>query len=62
MAVFQLAENLHMTVAQLLRDMPLGEYMGWLRFYEQRNNQTSKNGQPNLLSNDGAGLVKGLGL
>lgn len=34
-----------MTVGQLLRDMTVAEYVGWLRFYGQKNRQRGQGGQ-----------------
>jgi hypothetical protein len=34
--VFQLAENLGMPVAVLMRDMPLSEFCEWMQFYSER--------------------------
>lgn len=60
--MFQLAENLHMTVTRMMSEMTMGEYVGWLRFYGQRDKQTTPDGKPNLLAGDGSSLVQGLGI
>lgn len=61
--MYQLAENLHMTVGRMMREMSFGEYLGWMRFYTQRNQKVDpKTGKPNLLASDSDGLLKGMGL
>ena len=39
MSVYQLAENLHMTVGRLKQEMTVAEYLNWLRFYNQKNEE-----------------------
>jgi hypothetical protein len=34
--MYQLAENLHMTVGSMSREMSMSEYMGWIAFYAQK--------------------------
>ncbi len=38
-AVYQLAENLSMTVNRMLCEMTMAEYFGWMRFYAERNKE-----------------------
>ncbi len=42
MSVFQLAENLHMTVGRLRKEMTVAEYINWLRFYAQKNEESEE--------------------
>lgn len=44
MNVYQLAENLGMTVTRMKREMTLTEYFGWVAFYGERDNR--QNGKP----------------
>lgn len=37
MSVYQLAENLGMTVTRMKREMTLSEYFGWVTFYGERS-------------------------
>lgn len=62
MAKFQLAENLGMTVAEMEEKMSYTEFVKWGEFYQQRNASSAKGGKKNLLADDGAGLVAGLGI
>lgn len=34
--VYQLAENLGMTVTRMSREMTMSEYFGWMAFYSQK--------------------------
>jgi hypothetical protein len=36
MNVYQLAENLGMTVTRLQREMTMSEFFGWVAFYSER--------------------------
>lgn len=36
MNVYQLAENLGMTVSRMCREMTMSEYFGWVAFYGER--------------------------
>ena len=44
MNVYQLAENLGMTVTRMKREMSLSEYFGWVAFYGERDDR--QNGKP----------------
>ena len=59
--LYQLAENLHQPLYRIM-DMPLQEYMGWLKFYSLRSQEDA--GKKNLLKsgNPGDAILKGLGL
>lgn len=35
-SVYQLAENLGMTVTRLKREMTMSEYFGWVAFYSEK--------------------------
>jgi hypothetical protein len=49
--VYQLAENLHMTVTDIKTKMPVSELMGWIAFHgEKHRKQQAKDG--NLLAMD----------
>ena len=53
-ALFQLAENLH-TPVTVLKQMGASEFMGWMEFYQHKQDQESGN----LLNNPDA-LLAGL--
>ena len=58
--VFQLAENLGMTVAVLMRDMPLSEFCEWMQFYGERAEEADreeKNMKP-VLREPGTGRIR----
>lgn len=44
--MYQLAENLGMTVTRMAREMTMSEYFGWLAFYAERENLESKPRKP----------------
>ncbi len=44
MNVYQLAENLGMTVTRMKREMTLSEYYGWVAFYGEREKQEKRSG------------------
>lgn len=44
MNVYQLAENLGMTVTRMKREMSLSEFFGWVAFYRERDER--EKGQP----------------
>lgn len=62
MAVYQLAENLHMTVTEMEEKMTWAEYQNWCRFYAQREEQSTSSGKKNLMAGGEDDLLKGLGL
>jgi hypothetical protein len=41
MNVYQLAENLGMTVTRMLREMTMSEYFGWVAFYAEKAERDS---------------------
>ena len=41
MNVYQLAENLGMTVTRMLREMTVAEYFGWVAFYAEKADRES---------------------
>lgn len=55
MALFQLAENLHMPVYMLREHMPASEFFGWIDFYKSKADRESGN-----LLNDPDALLAGL--
>ena len=34
--MYQLAENLHMTVTRMSSEMTMAEYFGWMQFYDDK--------------------------
>lgn len=63
--VFQLAENLGMTVEALMRDMPIAEFCEWMQFYAERSEDMAKEdkAQKPKLPPKGADLVmRGFGI
>ena len=55
MNVYQLAENLGMTVTRLKREMTMSEYFGWVAFYGEREQR--ENGKPTPRKGDGINLT-----
>lgn len=65
MNVYQLAENLGMTVTRMLREMTMSEYFGWMAFYGERERQErggAKKKSPPRPSRDGEVILRGFNL
>lgn len=60
----QLAENLGMTVAVMLRDMPLSEYFDWMLFYSDRaaELQNDSSAKPKLPPKGSPLVMTGFGI
>jgi hypothetical protein len=65
MSLYQLAENLGMTVYEMSHKMPVSEFQGWIEFYSRRSQEAAaadrRKGAPNLLDMDPAALAKAFG-
>ena len=64
MNVYQLAENLGMTVTRMLREMTMTEYFGWVAFYGERAAQDNGKAKPKPIrpSRNGEVVLRGFNL
>jgi ribulose 1,5-bisphosphate synthetase/thiazole synthase len=62
--LYQLAENLGMTVTRMSRDMTMSEYFGWMAFYGEKAAEAERESKkkPPMPRKDGELVMRGFGI